>query len=79
MLACDSWLIIILLENVRGGDDNFGVNELTLENGVLSLLVRGSNQGMAVVFKILPQAELILRCPEQARLVFGMLATLKKS
>lgn len=72
-------MTVALIENLRGGDDNFGVNELTIENRVLSFLVRGCNQGVAIVFKILPQAELVLRRPEQARLVFGMLATLKKS
>jgi len=58
------------------GDDDFGVNQLLVEGGVLTLLVRGGDQGVALVLEPLANAELILGGTEQLRLLLGVLKTL---
>jgi hypothetical protein len=60
------------------GDDDFGVDKLLVELGVFALLVRGSDEGVTLVFKPLADAELVLGCAEHVRDVQGMLPTVVK-
>ncbi len=54
-------------ESLRGGDDDFGVDELLVKLGVLALLVRGGHEGVALALEPLAQAELILGGSEKLR------------
>ena len=49
---------------LRGGDNDFSVDQFLVKLGVFALLVGGCNQGMALVFQPLPDTELILGCSE---------------
>lgn len=62
--------------NLRSGDDDFGIDKLLVESGVIGILVGGGDQGMALLLEPLPQAKLILSGAQEARLLFGMLAAL---
>lgn len=53
--------------NIRGGDDDFGVNQLLVELGVFALLVGGGDQSVALVLEPLADAELILSRSEKGR------------
>jgi len=46
---------------LRGRDDNFCVNELLVERGVLALLIRSRDESVAVLLEPLADAELVLR------------------
>jgi hypothetical protein len=59
-----------------GGDDDFSVDELLVEGGVLALLVGGGDQGVASIFQPLADAELVLGGTKQSRLLLGVLTTL---
>jgi hypothetical protein len=48
--------------DIRRGDDDLGVDELLVELGVLTILVGGGHQGVALVFEPLADAELVLGC-----------------
>lgn len=61
---------------LRSGDDDFGINQFLVELGVLALLVRGSHQGVSLIFKPLSNTQLVLSGSEKAWLVFGMLMAL---
>lgn len=54
-------------QNIRGGDDDFGVNQLLVELGVFALLVGGGDQSVALVLEPLADAELILSRSEEGR------------
>ena len=45
--------------DVRSGDDDFGIDELLVELGVLALLVGGGYQSVALVLEPLAEAELV--------------------
>lgn len=62
--------------NLRGGDDDFGIDQFLVEFGVLAFLVGGRDQSMAFFFEPRSQTQLILSCSEETGLVFGMRATL---
>lgn len=51
----------------RSGDDDFGIDELLVKLGVLALLVRGSDEGVALVLEPLAEAKLILGGAEKLR------------
>lgn len=51
--------------DIRGGDDDFGIDQLLVEGRVLAVLVGGGHHGVALVFQPLADAELILRRAEQ--------------
>ena len=63
-------------ENLRSGDDHFGVNELFVKGRVLTLLVRGGDESVAIVLEPLADAELVLGSTEHAGLLGSMLTTL---
>lgn len=48
-----------ICHDVRSGDDDFGIDELLVELGVLALLVRGGYQSVALVLEPLAEAELV--------------------
>lgn len=64
--------------NVRCCDDDLGVHELLVELAVLALLVRGRHKRVALVLEPFPDAELVLRRSEQARLLLGVLVALQR-
>jgi hypothetical protein len=47
------------------GNDDLSIDELLVELGVLALLVRGSNEGVALVLEPLADAKLVLRGAEK--------------
>ena len=63
-------------KHLRGGDDDFGIDQFLVKLGVLALLVGGCNQGVALVFQPLPDTELILGCSEELRYLLGVLSAL---
>ena len=46
---------------VRRGDDDFSVHELLVKLAVLTLLVRGGDEGVALLLEPFADAQLILR------------------
>ncbi len=54
-------------DNLRGGDDDFGVDELLVKLGVLALLVGGGHEGVALVLEPFADAELVLSGSEKLR------------
>jgi hypothetical protein len=64
------------MRNERSGDDDFSVDELLVEGGVLALLVGGSHESVTLVLEPLADAELVLGGTEQLRLLLGVLTTL---
>ena len=58
------------------GDDDLCVDQLLVEGGALALLVRGGDQGVALVLEPLADAELILGGTEQLGLLLGVLVAL---
>ena len=58
------------------GDDDFGIDQLLVKSGVLTLLVGGSHQGVSLVLEPLADTKLILSGTEQLRLLLGVLTTL---
>ena len=44
----------------RGGDDDLSIHELLVELGVLSVLIRGSDQGVSLVLEPLADTQLVL-------------------
>lgn len=60
----------------RSGDDDFGIDKLLVELGGIPLLVGGRDQGVALIFEPLPQAELILGGSQETGLLFGVFAAL---
>lgn len=64
------------MKNERSGDNDFSVDELLVEGGVLALLVGGGYQGVTLVLEPLADAKLVLGGTEQLRLLLGVLTTL---
>lgn len=50
---------------LRSGDDNLSIDELLVELGVLTLLVRGGDQGVALVLEPLAETKLVLGSTEE--------------
>jgi hypothetical protein len=48
--------------NVRGGDDNFSVDELLVELGVGVILVGGCDEGVAGILEPFADSKLVLGC-----------------
>jgi hypothetical protein len=63
-------------ENVRCGDDDFGVNEVLVELRVLTLLVRGGDELVALLLDPLPQTKLVLGGSEKTGLLLSVDAAL---
>lgn len=60
----------------RCGDDDFCINKLLIEFGILPVLVRGGYEGVALVLQPFPNAKLVLRGTEQTWLLLSMLVAL---
>lgn len=65
-------------DHERGGDDDFSVDKLLVESRVLTLLVGGGHQRVALVLEPLAQAELILGGTQKLGLLLGVLKPLEK-
>ena len=66
----------MIVNNLRSGDDDFGINELLVELGVLALLVRGGDKSVALVLDPFSDTELVLCGSEESWLHFGVLLAL---
>lgn len=64
--------------DVRGGDDDLGVNKVLVELGVLALLVGSGDEGVALVLNPLPQTKLVLGGTEKLWLLLGVLKALER-
>lgn len=62
--------------HVRCGDDDFGVNEVLVELGVLALLVGGCDELVTLLLDPLPQTELVLGGTEKTGLLLSVDTTL---
>ena len=62
---------------LRSGNDDFSVNELLVEFGVLALFVRGGDQGVALLLDPFPQAQLVLGGTQKVGLLLSMDAALE--
>jgi len=62
--------------NIRGGDDDFGVGNVLVEDGVGALLVGSGDKLVTLVLKPLADTELVLSATEKTGLVLGVLASL---
>ena len=51
--------------NIRGSDDDFGVDEFLVKLGVLALLVGGGDKSVTLVLKPFANTELVLSGTEQ--------------
>jgi len=58
-----------------GGDDDFGVYELLVELGVLTLLVGGGDEGVSLILKPFSDTELVLSCAQETWDLLGVLAS----
>ena len=63
-------------KDLRGGDNDFGVNHLLLEDAALTLLVGGCDESVSLVLEPLADSELVLCGSEEAGLLFGVLLAL---
>jgi hypothetical protein len=63
----------------RGGDDDFGIDQLLVKSRVLALLVGGGDQSVALLLNPLSQTKLILGGTKKAGLLFGVLTALFSS
>ena len=63
-------------ENVRCGDDDFGINEVLIELRVLTLLIRGGDELVALLLDPLPQTKLVLGGSEKTGLLLSVDAAL---
>ena len=61
---------------LRGGNDDFGVDQFLVELAVLALLIGGGDEGVALGFNPRSQAQLVLGRAQQLGLLFGMLMAL---
>lgn len=62
--------------DARCGDDDFRVNEVLVELRVLTLLVGGSDELMALILDPLPQTKLVLGGTEKTGLLLSVDTTL---
>lgn len=53
--------------DIRSSNDNLGIDKLLVESRVLTILVGGGNEGVTLVLKPFPNAELVLSCTKQLR------------
>ena len=60
----------------RGGDDDFSIDELLVEGRVLTLLVGGGHESVALLLEPLANTKFVLGSTEQTRLLLGVLTTL---
>jgi hypothetical protein len=63
-------------EDLRSGDDDFGVNHLLLKDTALALLVGGGDESVSLLLEPLADSELVLSGTEEAGLLFGVLLAL---
>lgn len=59
---------------LRGGDDDLGVDQLLVKLGALALLVRGGDEGVALVLEPFADAQLVLCRAEELRDLDGCLS-----
>lgn len=64
--------------DLRGGDDDLGVNQFLVELGVLALLVGSGDQGVALLLDPLPQTELVLGRTKELGLLLRVLTALRR-
>jgi hypothetical protein len=62
--------------DVRCGNDDFGVNKVLVELGVLALLVGGGDELVALLLDPLPQTKLVLGGSEKTGLLLSVHTTL---
>ena len=62
--------------DVRCGDDDFSVNKVLVELGVLTLLAGGGDKLMALLLNPLPQTKLVLGGTEETGLLLSVDAAL---
>jgi hypothetical protein len=62
--------------NSRGGDDDFGIDQLLVKGRVLAFLVGSSHESVALVLEPLADTKLVLGGSEKSRLLLGVFATL---
>ena len=60
----------------RSGDDDLGIDELTVKSAVLALLVAGRHEGVTLILEPFSETELVLGCPEQLGDLLGMLVAI---
>lgn len=65
-----------MIESLRSGNDDFGVNHLLLEDTALALLVGGGHESVSLVLKPLADTKLVLCGTEETRLLLGVLLAL---
>lgn len=66
------------MNDIRCGNDDLGIDQFTVEGGVCTVLVRGSDERVALALQPLPQAKLVLSGSEKFRHIPGVLVTLHK-
>ena len=76
MLSAQNSSINSHWEVVRGGDDDFSINELLVELAVLALLVGGGHESVALVLNPFPETKLVLGGTQQLWLLLGVLKAL---
>jgi hypothetical protein len=63
-------------EDSRSGDDDLSVDQLLVKGGVLTLLVGGSDEGVALLLEPFSQAQLVLGGTQETGLLLGVLTAL---
>lgn len=63
-------------ENLRGGDDDLGIDQLFIEGRVLTLLIRGCHQRMSLIFQPFANAQFVFSCAQEFRHFSGVLFAL---
>ena len=69
----DSGLVCVYL---RCGDDDFSINKLLVEFGILAFLVRRGHKGVTLVLQPFSNPKLILGGTKQTQLLLGVLVAL---
>ena len=64
--------------HIRCGDDDFSIDELLVELGVLTLLVGGGDEGVALLLDPFPQTELVLSGTEKSGFLLCVLMALEQ-
>lgn len=62
--------------DLRGGDDDFSINQFLIEFGALAFLVRGSHKSMPLILEPFSNTQLVLGSTQELGLFFGMLMAL---
>ena len=63
-------------ENLRSGDDDFGVHHLLLKDTALALLVGGGDESVSLVLEPFADTELVLSGTKETGLLLGVLLAL---